>query len=94
MINNMRKTTKKNWQPIKLGEPTKIACGLDRLNSGNGYAKVNVVSCCSVCNVIKGGKLTPEETKVAVKAIVRYRKANGITEIISSTSKPRKKKLK
>jgi hypothetical protein len=57
----------------KLGEPVKRSCGLDRLDSSKGYEIFNVVSCCSICNTIKNEYLTPEETKVAIEAILKYR---------------------
>lgn len=58
----------------ELGEPVKRSCGLDRLDSNIGYILSNVVSCCSLCNTIKNDRLTPEETKIAVTAILNYRK--------------------
>ena len=58
----------------KLGEKVKRSCGLDRLDSNKGYELTNVVSCCNICNCIKNEHLTPEETKVAVEAILKYRK--------------------
>lgn len=46
---------------------------LDRLDNNRGYELDNVVSCCQVCNSIRNNFLTPEETKVAVKAILKLR---------------------
>lgn len=60
----------------KLGEPVKRSVGLDRLDSNLGYELHNVVSCCFICNCIKNEHLTPEETKVAVNAILDFRKVN------------------
>lgn len=57
----------------KLGEPVKRSCGLDRLDSSKGYEINNVVSCCGICNTIKNEHLSPEETKIAVAAILEYR---------------------
>lgn len=57
----------------ELGQPVKRACGLDRLDSNIGYQLDNVVSCCYTCNCIKNEFLTPEETKIAVSAILNYR---------------------
>lgn len=71
----------------QLGEPTKLAGGLDRLNSNKGYSLSNVVSCCVVCNVMKGNFLTPEETAVAVQAILSLRKKKGIKKKPASTKK-------
>jgi hypothetical protein len=57
----------------KLHPPAIRATGLDRLDSSKGYIQNNVVSCCYQCNVIKNNFLTPEETKIAVEAILEYR---------------------
>ena len=48
---------------------------LDRIDNDAGYTIENVVSCCKVCNYIRGYHLTPEETKAAVKAIIKIRKS-------------------
>jgi hypothetical protein len=48
--------------------------GLDRLDNLIGYELDNVVSCCGPCNVIRSDKLTPEETKIAIQAVVAFRK--------------------
>jgi hypothetical protein len=56
-----------------LGEPVRRACGLDRLNSSIGYEIDNVVSCCYLCNTIKGDRLTPEEAKIAIETILQMR---------------------
>lgn len=50
---------------------------LDRLNNSRGYTLDNVVPCCSFCNKIKQNLLTPDETKIAVKAILDHRSNNG-----------------
>jgi hypothetical protein len=47
--------------------------GLDRLDNSNGYHPLNVVPCCGDCNRLRGDRLTPEETLVAVQAIQQYR---------------------
>ena len=57
----------------KLGKPVETSIGLDRLDSNGGYDLSNVVSCCFTCNVLKNAELSPEETKVAVKAILDFR---------------------
>lgn len=62
----------------KLGSPVKRSCGLDRLDSNRGYELDNVVSCCFICNTIKHEHLTPEETKAAVKAILKIRNKNNL----------------
>jgi hypothetical protein len=47
--------------------------GLDRLDNSKGYDLDNVVPCCGDCNRLRGDRLTPEETRVAVQAIQQYR---------------------
>ncbi len=44
--------------------------GIDRKNNAKGYVNGNVVSCCGVCNSIKGKHLTHREM-LAVMKIVR-----------------------
>lgn len=61
----------------KLGKSVEFASGLDRLDNSVGYTIDNVVSCCTICNRIKGEFLTPEETIVAVKAVLHYREENN-----------------
>lgn len=47
--------------------------GVDRLDNSKGYEPGNVVSCCYACNTIRGQFLTPEETRVAVEAVLALR---------------------
>lgn len=47
---------------------------LDRKDNLEGYHKGNVVACCWECNQIKGSRLSHGEMKVAMKAILEYRK--------------------
>lgn len=47
--------------------------GLDRLDNSLGYVKTNVVPCCGDCNYIKGTRLTHDEMKVAMKAVLEFR---------------------
>jgi len=58
--------------------PVKTGVGLDRLDSSKGYELDNVVACGKLCNQLKMDILTPEETKVAVAAILNYRKNKQI----------------
>lgn len=51
--------------------------GLDRIDNNKGYVKDNVVRCCGFCNNLRGRLLTTEETKVAIKAILEFRKQNA-----------------
>lgn len=54
--------------------PSVEGTGLDRIDNNKGYELRNVVSCCKICNQIKGDILTVEETKAAISAVllVRY----------------------
>lgn len=49
--------------------------GLDRIDPNKGYVPDNVVSCCGFCNGIKMDKLTKEEAKAAIEAVISVRKA-------------------
>jgi hypothetical protein len=53
--------------------PVALGSGLDRLDNSKGYEMGNVVSCGKTCNTLKMNILTPEETKIAIKAILAYR---------------------
>ena len=48
--------------------------GLDRLDNSGGYSNDNVVPCCPTCNKARGNWWTPEETKVAIRAVYGYRR--------------------
>lgn len=48
--------------------------GLDRLDNSRGYEIDNVIPCCVVCNRVRNEHFTPEETKVAIQAVVSFRK--------------------
>ena len=52
--------------------------GLDRINNAKGYIMGNVLPCCGDCNYIRQDLLTVEEMKVAMLAILKYRKLNNI----------------
>jgi len=53
-----------------------LGIGLDRINNDKaiGYTKDNVLPCCVTCNKIRGTHLTVEETKVAMAAVLEFRK--------------------
>lgn len=59
---------------FEFGKPIEVGSGLDRLDNFNGYELSNVVSCCGACNLIRNHFLTPEEMKVAMLAVIAYRK--------------------
>ena len=46
---------------------------LDRINNDLGYLVDNVLPCCGDCNKIRQDKLTVDEMKVAMEAILNYR---------------------
>lgn len=52
-----------------------LGIALDRLNNDLGYTVSNVVPCCGKCNQIRNVHLTHEEMKVAMKAVLEYRKS-------------------
>jgi hypothetical protein len=60
----------------EFGEATRAGGGLDRLDNSIGYMKGNVVSCCRICNSLKLNIFTEQETLIAVKAILDYRRVN------------------
>lgn len=47
--------------------------GLDRINNNLGYTTKNVLPCCGTCNGIRSNKLTVDEMKIAMAAVVRFR---------------------
>lgn len=57
--------------------------GLDRLDNSKGYEITNIVSCCTTCNYLRGDLLSPEETIVAVQAILKFRKDKSKNEKVS-----------
>lgn len=56
------------------GAESKYSFGLDRLDNAKGYIVDNVVSCCTVCNRTKSDHFSPEETMVAINAVIKLRK--------------------
>lgn len=51
---------------------------LDRIDNTKGYILSNVLPCCGWCNGIRSNRLTVEEAKIAIQAILEYRN-HGIT---------------
>lgn len=60
----------------EMNAKSKTGSGLDRINNKKGYTNKNVFPCCSICNSIRNNFLTVEETQVAIKAILKFRKKN------------------
>ena len=56
----------------RLGPPSILGIGLDRLDNNMGYLPGNIVSCCGICNSIKG-KFSSEEAKVMIEALLKFR---------------------
>lgn len=56
------------------GEINETGAGLDRIDNTKGYLLDNVVPCCGSCNITRGDRLTSEEMKVAMKAVLAFRK--------------------
>jgi len=52
-----------------------IGSGLDRIDNSKIYTVDNVNPCCGTCNDIRGDNLSVEEMKVAMKAILTYRRS-------------------
>lgn len=48
--------------------------GLDRLDNNSGYELDNVIPCCVICNRVRNEHFSPEETKVAIQAVIAFRK--------------------
>lgn len=48
--------------------------GLDRMDNSKGYTKDNVVPACKACNVVRSCYLTVAEMKVAMEAVMNFRK--------------------
>lgn len=43
------------------------------LKDNKGYEISNVVPCCVVCNRVRGDHFSPEETKIAVMAVIEFK---------------------
>lgn len=51
--------------------------GLDRKDPRFGYTKDNVVPACVICNRVKNRYLTFEEMKIAMAAVIEYRRTSA-----------------
>lgn len=49
-------------------------CSLDRIDNSKDYLINNVIPCCGTCNQIRNNHLTYDEMKVAMKAVIEFRK--------------------
>lgn len=49
--------------------------GLDRIDNTKGYEPSNVLPCCTACNRLRGEHFSVEEAKIAVSAIIAYRRS-------------------
>lgn len=58
----------------EMNTPSVAGIGLDRIDNSKGYHIDNVLPCCTACNVIKSDYLTVEETKIAIDAVLKFRK--------------------
>lgn len=54
--------------------PSVMGIGLDRIDNDKGYHIDNVLPCCTACNAIRSQFLSVEETKIAIRAVLDYRK--------------------
>ncbi len=57
------------WQPRHVA-----ACFLDRKENKRGYEQGNLVVCCSMCNQIKGARLTYEEMLILQPSLIELAK--------------------
>lgn len=71
------KMIKKNRCTYCLGPLDANGIGLDRKDSSKGYTKKNSTPCCYDCNKVKSDVLDFEEMKVAMQAVLEYRKSKG-----------------
>lgn len=55
--------------------------GLDRLNNSSGYSTDNVVSCCTDCNVVRGGRFSPQEMLLHLGPAIRAVKSSRISKL-------------
>lgn len=55
------------------GKLDSSGCGLDRLDNSKGYEPGNVVPSCGKCNRIRGDRLTHEEMRAAMSAVLSLR---------------------
>jgi hypothetical protein len=59
----------------ELGTLENYGSGLDRVDNDLGYSIDNVIPCCKICNSTRNKHFSVEETKIAIQAIINYRKS-------------------
>lgn len=52
-------------------------CSLDRVDNNVGYIITNVVPCCGNCNKMRNNILSHEEMKIAMTAVLNYRRSHA-----------------
>jgi len=67
-------------QPCFYCGTTEYRRGLDRLDNSKGHVKDNVVTSCTLCNVVRGVRFTPEEMKLIGAVINKIRAARPLTD--------------
>jgi len=50
-----------------------VGSGIDRLDNTKGYIIGNIVSCCTICNIIRGEHLSAYEMQEVAKLICKLR---------------------
>lgn len=60
----------------KFCKPVEVGSGLDRLDNSRGYESSNVVPCGKNCNTLRSNLLSPEETKIAIDAVLAFRNSH------------------
>jgi hypothetical protein len=60
------------------GDLPKYGYGLDRKHPDIGYFKVNLLPCCSTCNMTKSNRFSHLEFKIMMDALLKVRKSLGL----------------
>lgn len=58
----------------EMGAGNNYGSGLDRIDNSIHYELSNVIPCCKICNSMRNNYLTIQETKIAIEAILTFRK--------------------
>lgn len=67
-----------NYCNNQMGGGDNYGSGLDRINNSIDYQLDNVIPCCKICNSMRNRYLTIEETKIAITAILTFRKLKEV----------------